>query len=64
MSAPQTTRCKRVKKLLILMHPDFTINLPLKGTKQHIRIEAAFKKLVGLRRQGTGRSGSITEVRG
>ena len=40
---------KRVKKLLILMHPDFTINLPLKGTKQHIRIEAAFKKLVGLR---------------
>jgi hypothetical protein len=49
MSAPQTTRCKRVKKLLILMHPDFTINLPLKGTKQHIRIEAAFKKLVGLR---------------
>ena len=35
--------------LLRLLHPDFSLNLPLKGTKQHMRIEAAFKRLNGLR---------------
>ena len=40
---------KRVRQLLRLLHPDFTINIPLKGTKKHMRIEAAFKKLSGLR---------------
>ena len=40
---------KRVKRLLRLLHPDFTINQPLKGGKKHARIEAAFKKLNGLR---------------
>ena len=28
---------------------DYSINQPLKGTKKHARIEAAFKKLNGLR---------------
>ena len=40
---------KQVKKLLRLLHPDYSINQPLKGTKKHARIEAAFKKLNGLR---------------
>ena len=40
---------KEVRKLLRLLHPDFSINMALKGTKQHARIEAAFKKLSGLR---------------
>ena len=40
---------KRALKLLRLLHPDFTINHPLKGTKKHMRIEAAFKKLSCLR---------------
>ena len=42
----------RSRKLLRLLHPDFVINLPLKGTPQHARIEAAFKKLNGLRDVG------------
>ena len=40
---------KRVRQLLRLLHPDFSMNLELKGTKQHARIESAFKKLNGLR---------------
>ena len=36
---------KAVLRTLRLLHPDFTINIPLKGTKKHMRIEAAFKKL-------------------
>ena len=40
---------KRALKLLRLLHPDFGINHGLKGTKRHARIEAAFKKLSGLR---------------
>ena len=40
---------KRALKLLRLLHPDFSINLPHKGTKKHMRIEAAFKKLSVLR---------------
>ena len=40
---------KQVRKLLRLLHPDFGINLDLKGTKKHARIVAAFKKLNGLR---------------
>ena len=39
----------RSRKLLRLLHPDYSINLPLKGTGRHERIEAAFKKLNGLR---------------
>ena len=39
----------KVALLLRLLHPDYVINLPLKGTKQHARIEAAFKKLSALR---------------
>ena len=42
---------KRVKHYMRLLHPDFSINQPLKGTKKHARIEAAFKKLNGLREQ-------------
>ena len=37
------------RDLLRLLHPDFTINQPLKGSKKHARIEAAFKKLSALR---------------
>ena len=40
---------KKALHLLRLLHPDYAINLPLKGTKQHARIEAAFKKLSALR---------------
>jgi len=38
-----------VRKLLRLLHPDYSINLALKGTRRHQRIEAAFKRLNGLR---------------
>ena len=37
------------RKQLRLLHPDFGINLALQGTKQHKRIELAFKKLNGLK---------------
>ena len=47
--ASETEARRRALKLLRLLHPDFSINLPLKGTKQQLRIEAAFKKLSGLR---------------
>ena len=40
---------RRALKLLRLLHPDFSINIPLKGTKRHARIEGAFKKLSVLR---------------
>ena len=40
---------KRVRSLLRLLHPDYSLNQPLKGSKAHTRIEAAFKKLNGLR---------------
>ena len=43
----------RVRKLLQLLHPDFAINLAIKGTKKQLRIEAAFKKLNGLRGSAT-----------
>ena len=43
---------KRALKLLRLLHPDFSLNLPLKGTKKHARIETAFKKLNELRETG------------
>ena len=39
----------RIRKLLRLLHPDFAINLALKGTEEHERIDAAFKKLNNLR---------------
>jgi len=42
---------KHVKHLLRLLHPDYNINLALKGTKHHARIENAFKKLNELREQ-------------
>ena len=51
LSSPEAEVRKRVRHLLRLLHPDFTINLPLKGTKQHARIETAFKKLNELREQ-------------
>jgi hypothetical protein len=40
---------RALKRTLILLHPDFSINLALKGTKKHSQIEAAFKKLSSLR---------------
>ena len=49
MLASEVEVHKQVKKLLRLLHPDYSINQPLKGTKKHARIEAAFKKLNGLR---------------
>ena len=48
----QTSEAEMRKKalfLLRLLHPDFSLNLPLKGTKQHARIEAAFKRLSVMR---------------
>ena len=45
---------KKVLKLLRLLHPDFSLNLSIKGTKQHARIEAAFKRLAGLRDERAG----------
>jgi len=38
-----------VRKVLRLLHPDYSINLSIKGTRRHMRIEAAFKRLNGLR---------------
>ena len=40
---------KRARNLLRLLHPDYGINQAQKGTKAYVRIEAAFKKLSGLR---------------
>ena len=41
---------KTVRRLLRLLHPDYSINLELDtSTKRHRRIEAAFKRLNGLR---------------
>ena len=39
----------RVRKLLRLLHPDYSINLSIKGTRKQQRIEAAYKRLNGLR---------------
>ena len=47
-------RLFRLLKLLRLLHPDFSLNLSIKGTKQHARIEAAFKRLAGLRDERAG----------
>lgn len=38
-----------VRKLLRLLHPDYSINLKIKGTRKQQRIEAAYKRLNGLR---------------
>ena len=38
-----------VRRLLRLLHPDYAINLSIKDTRQHERIEAAFKRLNCLR---------------
>lgn len=38
-----------VRRLLRLLHPDYSINLSIKGTRAHARITAAFKRLNGLR---------------
>ena len=40
---------KAALRTLRLLHPDYSINQPLKGTKRHARIEAAFKKLSSLK---------------
>jgi len=40
---------RSVRRVLRLLHPDYSINLALRGTLQHQRIEAAFKRLNGLR---------------
>ena len=50
--ASDETVHKKIKQLLRLLHPDYSINQPLKGSKKHARIEAAFKKLNGLREAG------------
>ena len=39
----------RVRRLMRLLHPDYSINSALRGTKQQRRIEKAFKKLNSLR---------------
>ena len=49
LAASDSELRKKSLLLLRLLHPDYVINLPLKGTKQHARIEAAFKKLSALR---------------
>ena len=49
--ASETEVSKGVRAQLRLLHPDYSINLPLKGTKKHARIESAFKKLNSLRDQ-------------
>ena len=38
-----------MRKILRLLHPDYSINMAEKGTKRHRRIEAAFKRLSSLR---------------
>ena len=38
-----------IRKLLRLLHPDYPINRACAGTKRYLRIEAAFKRLNGLR---------------
>ena len=40
---------KTLRQLLRLLHPDASINQPLKGTKHLARIEGAFKKLSALK---------------
>lgn len=40
---------RTMRKVLRLLHPDYSINLASKGTRRHERIEAAFKRLNGLR---------------
>ena len=40
---------RSLRKMLRLLHPDYSLNLSIKGTRQHGRIEAAFKRLNGLR---------------
>ena len=42
---------RAVRKLLRLLHPDYSINLDIKGTKKQQRIEAAFKRLNGLKQE-------------
>ena len=49
MNTPDAEAATRGRKLLQLLHPDFPINLSIKGSKKQLRIEAAFKKLNGLR---------------
>jgi hypothetical protein len=53
LSVPEAEVRKRALKLLRLLHPDFSLNMQLKGTKAHVRIEAAFKRLTGLRDDAT-----------
>ena len=48
-SASEDDVRKRVRTLLRLLHPDYSLNQPLLGSKQYGRIEAAFKKLSALR---------------
>ena len=40
---------KRARDALVLLHPDFSLNRALKGTKKHAQIAEAFKKLSALR---------------
>ena len=48
-SATDAEMSSAVRKVLRLLHPDFSINLATKGTKRQRRIEAAFKRLNSLR---------------
>ena len=40
---------RAVRNTLRLLHPDYAINVALQGTRRQARIEAAFKRLNGLR---------------
>ena len=40
---------RAVRRLLRLLHPDYTINRTIKGSKKHQYIDAAYKRLNGLR---------------
>ena len=55
-SATDAEVASTVRRLLRLLHPDFSINLASKGTRRHQRIEAAFKRLNGLRDEAEGAS--------
>ena len=47
--APGAEVQKQIRQALRLLHPDFAINRLLGGSKEQLRVEAAFKKLNNLR---------------
>ena len=48
-SVPPKKLQSKVRSMLRLLHPDYAINSEIKGTPHYARIEAAFKKLNGLK---------------